>query len=95
MMKYTLLSKWTVLGLTVVTGGMITGGIKLLGGGGNTPVGILLLIAGVVVYGIAWIVAFLDALQERRFGWALGLIPLGLILIGPAVYGLLGPKNTK
>jgi len=92
-MKYTLLSKWTVLGLTVATGGMITGGIKLLGS--STFAGILLLVGGVLVYGIAWIVAFLDAIQEKRFGWALGLIPLGLVLLGPAVYGLLGPKNTR
>jgi len=94
-MKYTLLSKWTVLGLTVATAGMLTGGIKLLGGGGNTPAGILLIVVGALVYGIAWLVALFDSIQERRFGWVLGLIVLFPVVVGPAIYGLLGPKNTK
>ena len=94
-MKYTLLSKWTVLGLTVATSGMIVGGVKLVGGGGNTPGGVLLILAGVLVYGLAWIVAFLDSIQEKRFGWVIGLIVLFPFVVGPAIYGVLGPKNTK
>lgn len=94
-MKYTLLSKWTVLILTLVTAGLILGGVKLAFGGGNIGAGILLLLVGVLVYAIAWVVALFDSIQERRFGWSVGLIVLVPFLIGPALYGLVGPHNTK
>jgi hypothetical protein len=74
---------------------MMTGGVKLIGGGGNTPVGILLVDAGVLVYGSAWIVTHLDLIEERSFGWVLGLSVLLPFVVGLAIYGMLGPKNTK
>ena len=92
-MKYTLLSKWTALGLSLATAGMTLGGIKLLGS--NAPLSILLFVLAVPVYVIAWFVALFDAFQEKRFGWVLGLIVLLPTFVGPAIYGVLGPKNTK
>jgi hypothetical protein len=93
--KYTLLSKWTVLILTLVTVGLIGGGIKLAFGGDNVGVGILLMIVGLPIYAIAWFVALFDSLQEKRYGWSVGLVVLVPFLIGPALYGLIGPRNTK
>ena len=94
-MKYTLLSKWTVLILTLVTAGLIIGGVKMAFGGGNIGPGILLMVLGALIYAIAWFVALFDSIQERRFGWSVGLIVLVPFLIGPALYGLVGPRNTK
>lgn len=93
-MKYTLLSKWTVLLLTLLTVGMTIFGVKLAFGGSPLP-GVLLIVLGVLVYGIAWFVALFDSIQERKYLWSLGLILLLPTFVGPAIYGLLGPKNTK
>lgn len=96
-MKYTFLSKWTVLILTVATAAATVFGIRWTFGDGSTSVGagILLLIVGLVVYAIAWIIALLDSLQERHFGWSIILVVLLPFFVGPAIYGLIGPKNTK
>ncbi len=48
-----------------------------------------------VVYLIAWIVALFDSIQERRWGWLIALIILSPVLIGPLLYSVIGPKNTK
>jgi hypothetical protein len=93
-MKYTLLSKWTVLLLTVLTVAMTIFGVKLAFGG-NALSGVLVIVLGVLVYGVAWFVALFDSIQERKYLWSLGLIVLLPLFVGPAIYGLLGPKNTK
>ncbi len=96
-MKYTFLSKWTVLVLTVATVAATIFGIRFAFGNGSDNIGggILLLVAGLLVYAIAWIIALLDSIQERHFGWSVILIILVPFFVGPAVYGLIGPKNTK
>ena len=96
-MKYTFLSKWTVLVLTVATAAATIFGIRWTFGDGSTNVGagILLLVVGLVVYAIAWLIALIDSIQERRFGWSIMLVVLSVFFVGPAIYGLLGPKNTK
>jgi len=95
--KYTFLSKWTVLILTVATAAAIVFGVRWTFGDGSTNVGagILLLVVGLVVYAIAWLIALIDSIQERHFGWSIILIVLSVFLVGPAIYGLIGPKNTK
>ena len=94
-MKYTLLSKWTVLILTLGTVAATIFGIRLTFGGGNILGGVLLIIVGLLIYAVAWIVALLDSIQERNFLWTIGLIVLVPFFVGPAVYGVLGPKNTQ
>jgi hypothetical protein len=93
--KYTFLSKWTVLVLTVATAAATIFGIRWTFGADNIGAGILLLIAGLLVYAIAWFIALFDSIQERRFGWSILLVILVPFFIGPAAYGLIGPKNTK
>ena len=34
-------------------------------------------------------------IQERRWGWLIALIILSPFLIGPLLYSVIGPKNTK
>jgi hypothetical protein len=94
--KYTFLSKWTVLILTVLTAAAVAFGAKLaFVDQSNIGAGILLFIVGLVVYAIAWFIALLDSIQERHFGWSIILIVLSLFFVGPAIYGLIGPRNTK
>jgi hypothetical protein len=93
--KYTLLSKWTVLILTLGTAAATIFGIRLTFGGGNVLGGVLLILVGLLVYAVAWIVALVDSIQERNLLWTIGLIVLVPFFVGPAVYGILGPKNTK
>jgi hypothetical protein len=92
-MKYTFLSKWTVLILTIVTAGLTYFGYVSLQQ--NAGYAILLFLFGVFLYGFAWLIALSDSIQERRFGWSVLLVLLLPLWIGPLIYGFLGPKNTK
>jgi hypothetical protein len=98
-MKYTFLSKWTVLILTLITVALIAVGVLLAQGGvfGPSNIGLSLIayLVAAVVYLIAWIVALFDSIQERRWGWLIALIILSPVLIGPLLYSVIGPKNTK
>jgi uncharacterized oligopeptide transporter (OPT) family protein len=102
-MKYTFLSKWTVLVLTVITILLAISGIGLIGGNQIGPVqfpsagfgGVLLLIVGFLLYAIAWVIGLADSIQERRWGWTVALIILLPVWIGPLLYSLIGPRNTK
>ncbi len=98
--KYTFLSKWTVLILTIVTVGLVVLFTSMtfqapISGMDNPVLGILLLLLAVLVYAIAWIVAFIDSIQEKAYGWTVALFLLVPFLIGPLFYSLLGPKNTR
>jgi len=99
-MKVTFLSKWTVLILTAVTAVLTLVGLGMTTGwpmdlGSNVGLAIVLFLVGFLVYAVAWIIGFLDSIQERRFGWTFGLIVLLPVLVGPLLYSLLGPRNTK
>lgn len=96
-MKYTFLSKWTVLVLTIVTAGLAYWGYVLLTAPGQSHPAwaTLVLIGGLLVYGIAWLIAVFDSMQERRWGWTVALLLLVPLWIGPLLYGFVGPKNTK
>jgi hypothetical protein len=99
-MKYTFLSKWTVLILTVLTAALIVVGVMLtqpqgLFGPSNGWLAALSFVVAAVVYFLAWIIALFDSIQERRWGWLITLIILSPVLIGPLLYSLIGPKNTK
>jgi hypothetical protein len=100
-MKYTFLSKWTVLLLTLVTAGLATLGYYLAFGF-QTPnfqphplYAILALLGGLAIYLFAWLIGVLDAIQERRWGWVLAMLLLLPLWIGPLLYSLFGPPNTK
>ena len=92
-MKFTFLSKWTVLILTIVTAGLTYFGYVSLQQ--HAGYAILLFLFGVFIYGFAWLIALSDSIQERRFGWSILLVLLLPLWIGPLIYGFLGPKNTK
>ena len=97
-MKYTFLSKWTVLILTLITIALIAVGVLLIQGVFGSGLGfwsILAFLVAAVVYLIAWFVALFDSIQERRWGWLIALIILSPVLIGPLLYSVIGPKNTK
>ncbi len=96
-MKYTFLSKWTVLILTLITAGLASLGyyLEFVTATQHPWYALLALVAGLVVYSFAWIIATLDAIQGRKWGWLLGLILLLPLWIGPLLYSLLGPRNTK
>lgn len=100
-MKVTFLSKWTVLLLTVISIALAVVGALFLqpdgifNSGQNILLGIVAFIVAVIIYAIAWIVAFLDSIQEKRWGWLVTLIILLPVWIGPVLYALIGPKNTK
>lgn len=93
-MKYTFLSKWTVLILTVITFGLAFLGITLFKQQSYLP-GVLAFVIGGLIYIFAWFIALFDSIQERRWGWLAGLILLLPFGIGPILYSLIGPKNTK
>ncbi len=92
-MKYTFLSKWTVLILTLVTAGLTYFGFANLQG--STGYALLALVGGFVLYVVAWLIALFDSIQERSWFWTIMLILLLPIWIGPVLYSFLGPKNTK
>ena len=99
-MKVTFLSKWTVLLLTVISIALTVIGVLLAGGNffgmaSNFGLALVAYAAAGIIYAVAWIVAFLDSIQERRWGWLVVLIILLPIWIGPVLYALFGPKNTK
>ena len=100
-MKVTFLSKWTVLLLTVITAALVVVGVllsqqgALFGADRNVGLAVLSFLVAAVVYLIAWIVGLIDSIQERRFGWTVALIILSPVLIGPLLYSLIGPRNTK
>jgi uncharacterized membrane protein YoaT (DUF817 family) len=87
--RYTFLSKWTVLALTAVSGSMFYGSFQL------TDSRWTLILGTILLYGVAWIVAFSDSIQERKFLWSLGLVVMIPIFIGPMLYSVFGPKNTR
>lgn len=93
-MKYTFLSKWTVLILTIATFGLTYLGTVLFNQG-HTLWGVLTLLVGFLVYAFAWIIALVDSIQERKFIWSVGLLLLLPFGIGPIIYSLVGPKNTR
>lgn len=96
-MRYTFLSKWTVLILTLVTAGAAYWGYVLIFAN-DVPHpwwGALVLLGGVLVYALAWIIALFDSIQERKFGWSLGLFVLLPFWVGPIMYSLFGPRNTR
>jgi hypothetical protein len=92
--KYTFLSKWTVLILTLITFGLTYLGVSLIGQNHALPGALALLIGG-LIYIFAWFIALFDSIQERRWGWLIGLIVLLPFGLGPIVYSLIGPRNTK
>lgn len=99
-MKYTFLSKWTVLIMTVLTIGLTVLGVGLVGGsysalGQHVPFGLLAIIVGLLIYFVAWIIALVDSIQEKRYGWTVAVFLLGAVGLAPIVYSLFGPKNTK
>ena len=99
-LKYTFLSKWTVLILTIVTVGLVILFTSMtfqtpINMASNVGLGILLLLLAILVYAIAWIVAFIDSIQEKAYGWTVALFLLLPFFIGPLFYSLLGPKNTR
>jgi hypothetical protein len=102
-MKYTFLSRWTVLLLTLIAAGLLVLGFGLFGAtfGGNLTLpksigfAILSLLVAIGLYAAAWIVGFLDSLQERKFGWSLAMVVLIPFLIGPLLYSVFGPRNTR
>ena len=100
-MKYTFLSKWTVLLLTLGAGGLATLGYSQLFGltapDFQSPQlrGLLAILAGVVAYACAWFVALADSLQERKWAWSIALVVLLPLLIGPLLYSFFGPRNTR
>jgi hypothetical protein len=96
-MKVTFLSKWTVLFLTLVTAALAGLGyyLQVMSPQQHPWYALGALLAGVAIYGLAWIIAALDAIQERKWGWLLGLIVLLPLWIGPLLYSLFGPRNTK
>jgi hypothetical protein len=91
--KYTFLSKWTVLIMTVLTAGLIVFGI--IDFQSHAGYALLAFLGGVVVYALSWIIALLDAIQERSWFWVILLLVLLPIVIGPLLYAFGGPKNTK
>lgn len=92
-MKYTFLSKWTVLIMTVLTAGLIAYGI--ISFQEHWGFALLAFVGGVVIYALSWIIALLDAIQERSWFWMILLILLLPVVIGPVLYSFGGPKNTK
>jgi hypothetical protein len=95
--RYTFLSKWTVLILTLVALGLTFGGYQVAFGAGqhNTALGIVGIIVGLLFYVFGWLIALLDSIQERRYGWLVILLLLTPFWIGPLAYSLVGPRNTK
>ena len=102
-MKYTILSKWTVLFLTLVTAALIAVGLGFLGVtfgdrlhlAHNAGYATLSFVVAFVVYALAWFVGFLDSLQESRYGWSVGMVVLIPFLVGPVLYSFFGPRNTR
>lgn len=92
-MKYTILSKWTVLALTIIAIALVVVSVGVLNSGVGLKV--LLIAVAVVIYAFAWFVALFDSIQERRWGWTILLIPLAVTGLGPILYSLFGPKNTR
>jgi hypothetical protein len=98
--KYTFLSKWTVLVLTIVTVGLGVLANSLIfqspfNLSSNIGLGILLYLLALLVYAVAWIVGFIDSIQERAYGWSVALFLLLPFFIGPLLYSFFGPKNTR
>lgn len=93
--KYTFLSKWTVLILTLLSAGLVYGAIQLGFKGLHVVTSPLMIVVALLLYIFAWFVALFDSMQEKRFGWTIGLIVMLPIAIGPIVYSVFGPKNTK
>lgn len=93
--KYTFLSKWTVLFLTLLSVGLVLGAIKLGFKDLHVVTSPLMIVIALILYIFAWFVALFDSMQEKRFGWTVGLILMLPIAIGPVVYSVFGPKNTK
>jgi hypothetical protein len=98
--KYSFLSKWTVLILTAITIGVGILAISMtfqwpFDLASNIGLGVLLLLVAALVYAVAWIVGFIDSIQERAYGWTVALIVLLPFFVGPLLYSFLGPKNTK
>lgn len=92
-MKYTFLSKWTVLVLTLLTAGLVyVGYVSLQNHAGYA---LLAFFGGIVLYGCAWLIALFDSLQERKWAWSILLILLLPTWVGPLTYSVLGPKNTR
>ena len=99
-MKVTFLSKWTVLLLTIISIaltviGVLIGQGNFFGMASNIGLALLAYVVAAIIYAIAWIVALLDSIQEKRWGWLVVLIILLPVWIGPVLYALIGPKNTK
>jgi hypothetical protein len=95
--KYTFLSKWTVLILTIIAVMLAAIGWRLAFAmqPNHLLIGLALVLVGMFTYAIAWIVALLDSLQERKFFWSVGLILLLPFAIGPLLYSFVGPRNTR
>jgi hypothetical protein len=98
--RYTFLSKWTVLILTLLTVGLVVVGSSLafqspFNLSSNIGMGILLFVLALLVYAVAWIVGFIDSIQERAYGWTVALFLLLPFFIGPLLYSFFGPKNTR
>ena len=91
MVHYTFLSKWTVLGLTAVSGGLLWAAIS----GPLTDNRVTSILGALILYAIGWVIALLDSIQERKFIWTSGLIVLTPFLVGPLLYSFFGPRNKR
>jgi hypothetical protein len=105
-MKVTFLSKWTVLLFTITTGLLLTWSYSLLinplqigswqlGDAAHPGWGIFVVFLALVVYGLGWVIALSDAIQERKWTWAVFLVILLPLWVGPLFYGFMGPRNTR
>jgi hypothetical protein len=100
--KYTFLSKWTVLLMTIVAivlvflgVGQLTGTLFAITFTQHAALGVVAILIALLIYVLAWFIALLDSVQERRWGWTILLVLLAATGLGPLVYSLLGPRNTK
>jgi hypothetical protein len=91
--KYTFLSKWTVLIMTLLAAGLVVYGA--MGMQSHAGYALLAFFGGLVIYGLSWVVALLDSIQERAWFWTIMLFLLLPLAIGPVLYSFGGPKNTK
>jgi hypothetical protein len=83
---------WSV---RLITGGLACYGISTISQPGGAGFALLALLIGLLVYGIAWIIALLDSIQERKLAWTIMLVILLPVWVGPLLYSFLGPRNTK
>jgi ABC-type spermidine/putrescine transport system permease subunit I len=85
----------TVISIALTVIGVLMAGGNFFGQASNIGLALIAYAVAAIIYAIAWIVAFLDSFQEKRWGWLVALIILLPFWIGPLLYAVFGPKNTK